>query len=102
MVVCRWGRIDGARVKALSCVRRTFRALAAAVYFMKIFRNLDDREIRTPCIATFGVFDGLHLAHQQIVAHPVQARHASGPRGTDGIFAPPPRASLPPTTRPSL
>ena len=69
---------------------------------MKIFRNPRDPEIRTPAIVTFGVFDGLHLAHQQIMDRVVERSRAKGLAATVVTFDPHPRAVLHPETAPPL
>jgi riboflavin kinase / FMN adenylyltransferase len=69
---------------------------------MKIFRNPRDGEIRTPAIVTFGVFDGLHLAHQQIMNRVVERSRAEGLAATVVTFDPHPRAVLHPETAPPL
>jgi len=67
---------------------------------MKICRNIDDCQISTPTVLTFGVFDGLHLAHQQIMSKVVaRATHA---QATVVTFDPHPRAVLHPQTAPPL
>jgi riboflavin kinase / FMN adenylyltransferase len=69
---------------------------------MKVFRNLDDREIKSPTVMTFGVFDGLHLAHQQIMRRVVERAHAASLPATVVTFDPHPRAILHPQTAPPL
>ncbi|HSE97803.1 MAG TPA: bifunctional riboflavin kinase/FAD synthetase [Blastocatellia bacterium] len=69
---------------------------------MRIYRNLEDREISTPTVLTFGVFDGLHLAHQKIVARVVERARGLGVAATVVTFDPHPRAVLHPETAPPL
>jgi riboflavin kinase/FMN adenylyltransferase len=69
---------------------------------MRIFRDPSDAEIRTPAIVTFGVFDGLHLAHQQIMNRVVERSRAAGLAATVVTFDPHPRAVLHPQTAPPL
>ena len=69
---------------------------------MRVFRNVDDPEIITPVILTFGVFDGLHLGHQLIMQRVVERAHASGLPATVITFDPHPRAVLRPETAPPL
>jgi riboflavin kinase / FMN adenylyltransferase len=69
---------------------------------MKVFRDVDEREIKTPTVLTFGVFDGLHLAHQQIMKRVVGRAQATGLPATVVTFDPHPRAVLHPQTAPPL
>ena len=69
---------------------------------MIVFRDQNDLEIRTPAILTFGVFDGLHLAHQQIMNRVVERSQATGLAATVVTFDPHPRAVLHPETSPPL
>jgi riboflavin kinase/FMN adenylyltransferase len=69
---------------------------------MRILRNIDDSEIRTPTVLTFGVFDGLHLAHQLIMRRVVERARALGVPATVVTFDPHPRAVLHPQTAPPL
>ena len=39
---------------------------------MRIFREIDDSAINSPTVLTFGVFDGLHLAHQLIMRRVIE------------------------------
>src|SRR5215813_2448896 len=69
---------------------------------MKIFRDLNQSAIETPTVLTFGVFDGLHLAHQMIMRRVVgRARELNMP-ATVVTFDPHPRAVLHPATAPPL
>ncbi|HEY7913554.1 MAG TPA: bifunctional riboflavin kinase/FAD synthetase [Blastocatellia bacterium] len=69
---------------------------------MKIFRDLDDRDIQTPTVLTFGVFDGLHLAHQRIMSAVIERARAAALPATVVTFDPHPRAVLRPQTAPPL
>ena len=69
---------------------------------MKIFRDVDDRQIEAPSVLTFGVFDGLHLAHRQIMSRVVARARAARLPATVVTFEPHPRAVLRPQTAPPL
>jgi riboflavin kinase/FMN adenylyltransferase len=69
---------------------------------MRIFRNINDNEIGTPTVLTFGVFDGLHLAHQLIMSRVVERARILGVPATVVTFDPHPRAVLHPQTAPPL
>jgi riboflavin kinase/FMN adenylyltransferase len=69
---------------------------------MRIFRDLEDTNINTPSIVTFGVFDGLHLAHQEIMRKVVERSRATGLSSTVVTFDPHPRAVLHSETAPPL
>jgi riboflavin kinase / FMN adenylyltransferase len=69
---------------------------------MRIVRELSDREITTPAVLTFGVFDGLHLGHQRIMARVVERARALELPATVVTFEPHPRALLHPQTAPPL
>src|SRR5262249_31857035 len=69
---------------------------------MNIFVDLDSKQIRTPSVLTFGVFDGLHLGHQRILSRVVERARALGLPGTVVTFDPHPRAVLRPETAPPL
>ena len=69
---------------------------------MKIIRDIQDADLRTPTILTFGVFDGLHLAHQHIMSKVVSRARAGGLPATVVTFDPHPRAVLHPQTAPPL
>lgn len=69
---------------------------------MKIFRNIHDSDVSAPTVLTFGVFDGLHLAHQLIVRRVVERARALGVPATVVTFDPHPRAVLHPQTAPPL
>ena len=69
---------------------------------MRIFRDPEESEIVTPTILTFGVFDGLHLAHQEIMSRVVERSRATGLPSTVVTFDPHPRAVLHSETAPPL
>jgi riboflavin kinase/FMN adenylyltransferase len=69
---------------------------------MKIYRDIDDADIKTPTVLTFGVFDGLHLAHQRIVKRVIERARALSLPATVVTFDPHPRAVLHPQTAPPL
>lgn len=69
---------------------------------MRIFREITDDRIETPTVLTFGVFDGLHLAHQLIMSRVVERARALGVPATVVTFDPHPRAVLHPQTAPPL
>ncbi len=69
---------------------------------MRIFRETNDDRIETPTILTFGVFDGLHLAHQLIMSRVVERARALSVPATVVTFDPHPRAVLHPQTAPPL
>ncbi|HKY04167.1 MAG TPA: bifunctional riboflavin kinase/FAD synthetase [Blastocatellia bacterium] len=69
---------------------------------MRVFRDLEEAELQTPVILTFGVFDGLHLGHQQIMSKVVARARATGLPATVVTFDPHPRAVLHPETAPPM
>lgn len=69
---------------------------------MRVFRELAEGAIRRPTILTFGVFDGLHLGHQQIMSKVVERARATGLAATVVTFDPHPRAVLHPETAPPM
>lgn len=69
---------------------------------MRIFRDINESQINTPTVMTFGVFDGLHLAHQLIMQRVVERARALDLRATVVTFDPHPRAVLHPQTAPPL
>ena len=69
---------------------------------MRIFREIDDSTINSPTVLTFGVFDGLHLAHQLIMRRVIErAEKLNVPAKVDTLD-PHPRAVLHPSTAPPL
>jgi riboflavin kinase / FMN adenylyltransferase len=69
---------------------------------MIICRDLNACEIHTPTICTFGVFDGLHLAHQAIMNRVIERAKAERFPATVVTFDPHPRAVLHPASAPPL
>jgi riboflavin kinase/FMN adenylyltransferase len=69
---------------------------------MNVFRDLESGSIAVPAVLTFGVFDGLHLAHRLIVSRVVSRARALGVPATVVTFDPHPRAVLRPETAPPL
>ncbi|HLQ47118.1 MAG TPA: hypothetical protein VK137_20410, partial [Planctomycetaceae bacterium] len=69
---------------------------------MRIFRDINDSAINTPTVLTFGVFDGLHLAHQLIMRRVMERARILEVPATVVTFDPHPRAVLHPETAPPL
>jgi len=69
---------------------------------MRIFRDINDEAIDTPTVLTFGVFDGLHLAHQLIMRRVAERARLLKTPATVVTFDPHPRAVLRPETAPPL
>lgn len=69
---------------------------------MKIFHGTENANIAKPTVLTLGVFDGLHLGHQQIMQTVVERASAVGATPTAITFDPHPRAVLHPETAPPL
>jgi riboflavin kinase / FMN adenylyltransferase len=69
---------------------------------MKIFHGTDNANIARPTVLTLGVFDGLHLGHQQIVQTVIERAKAVGAVSTAITFDPHPRAVLHPESAPPL
>jgi riboflavin kinase / FMN adenylyltransferase len=69
---------------------------------MEIFHAINAAEIKRPAIVTLGVYDGLHLGHQHIMATVVARARATGYAATVLTFSPHPRAVLHPETAPPL
>ena len=61
---------------------------------MKIFHGTENANIQKPTVLTLGVFDGLHLGHQQIMAKVVERARATASTATAITFDPHPRAVL--------
>ena len=61
---------------------------------MKIFHGTDNANILRGTVLTLGVFDGLHLGHQQIMQTVVESAAATGAVPTVITFDPHPRAVL--------
>jgi riboflavin kinase / FMN adenylyltransferase len=69
---------------------------------MNVFRDPDDPQISAPSVLTFGVFDGLHLGHQEIINRVITRAQALALPATVVTFDPHPRAVLRPQTAPPL
>ena len=69
---------------------------------MKIFHGTENANISRPTVLTLGVFDGLHLGHQQIMQTVVSRAKAVNAISTAITFDPHPRAVLYPESAPPL
>ncbi|HZH34590.1 MAG TPA: bifunctional riboflavin kinase/FAD synthetase [Pyrinomonadaceae bacterium] len=69
---------------------------------MKIFHGTENARILRPIVLTLGVFDGLHLGHQKIMATVVERARAVNAVPTAITFDPHPRAVLQPENAPPL
>jgi riboflavin kinase/FMN adenylyltransferase len=69
---------------------------------MKIFHGTENANIQRPTVLTLGVFDGLHLGHQQIMQTVSSRARATGSVATAITFDPHPRAVLHPDSAPPL
>ena len=69
---------------------------------MKIFHGIENANIAKPTVLTLGVFDGLHLGHQRIMARVVERARAVDAIATAITFDPHPRAVLHPESAPPL
>lgn len=69
---------------------------------MKIFHGTDNASILRPTVLTLGVFDGLHLGHQEIITTVVERAKALDAVPTAITFDPHPRAVLHPESAPPL
>jgi riboflavin kinase/FMN adenylyltransferase len=69
---------------------------------MKIFHGTENANILRPTVLTLGVFDGLHLGHQQIMKTVVERAREVGAHPTAITFDPHPRAVLHPESAPPL
>lgn len=58
---------------------------------MKVFRGLPNPEAGAPCALTIGNFDGVHLGHQALLAHVVQAAQQRALQAAVMTFEPHPR-----------
>jgi riboflavin kinase/FMN adenylyltransferase len=69
---------------------------------MKIFHGTENANIQKPTVLTLGVFDGLHLGHQEIMRTVAERARAVDAVATAITFDPHPRAVLHPETAPPL
>ncbi|MEQ1762944.1 MAG: bifunctional riboflavin kinase/FAD synthetase [Pyrinomonadaceae bacterium] len=69
---------------------------------MKIFHGTENANIQRPTVLTLGVFDGLHLGHQQIMQTVAARAKATNSFATAITFDPHPRAVLHPDSAPPL
>ncbi|HQZ81906.1 MAG TPA: bifunctional riboflavin kinase/FAD synthetase [Pyrinomonadaceae bacterium] len=69
---------------------------------MKIFHGTENANIQRPTLLTLGVFDGLHLGHQQIIRTVVERARQTHAVPTAITFDPHPRAVLHPESAPPL
>ena len=69
---------------------------------MEIFHGTENASIARPTVLTLGVFDGLHLGHQEIMETVVRRARATDSVATAITFDPHPRAVLHPETAPPL
>ncbi len=69
---------------------------------MKLFHGTENAEIQRPTVVTLGVFDGLHLGHQQIMKTVVERANTLNAVPTVITFDPHPRAVLHPENSPPM
>ncbi|MEQ1605116.1 MAG: bifunctional riboflavin kinase/FAD synthetase [Pyrinomonadaceae bacterium] len=69
---------------------------------MKIFHGTENANILRPTVLTLGVFDGLHLGHQEIMRKVVDRAKAVDAVATAITFDPHPRAVLHPDSAPPM
>jgi riboflavin kinase/FMN adenylyltransferase len=69
---------------------------------MKIIRGTETGGLGRPAVSTLGIFDGLHLGHQQIVRRVVERAAAIDAVPTVVTFDPHPRSVIRPETAPPL
>ena len=69
---------------------------------MKIFHGTENANISRPTVLTLGVFDGLHLGHQEIMRKVVERAKAVEATATAVTFDPHPRGVLHPDSAPPL
>lgn len=70
---------------------------------MQVFRSLDDVPASFgPTVVSVGNFDGVHLAHQQVVSHMAERAHAIGGQAVVVTFEPHPYRILRPDAAPRL
>jgi riboflavin kinase/FMN adenylyltransferase len=70
---------------------------------MQVFRSLDDVPADFgPTVVSVGNFDGVHVAHQQVVSHMSERAHAIGGKAVVVTFEPHPFRILRPDVAPKL
>ena len=70
---------------------------------MQVFRSLDEVPADFgPAVVTVGNFDGVHIAHQQVVSHMAERAHAIGGHAVVVTFEPHPLRILRPDVAPKL
>ena len=70
---------------------------------MQVFRSLDEVPANFgPAVVSVGNFDGVHLAHQQVVSHMAESAHAIGGKAVVVTFEPHPFRILRPDVAPKL
>ena len=70
---------------------------------MQVFRSLDEVPADFgPAVVSVGNFDGVHLAHQQVVSHMAERAHAIGGKAVVVTFEPHPLRVLRPDVAPRL
>jgi riboflavin kinase/FMN adenylyltransferase len=69
---------------------------------MRLFHGTENANVSRPTVLTMGVFDGLHLGHQQIMKTVVERAKALSATPTVITFDPHPRAVLFPESAPPL
>lgn len=69
---------------------------------MNVFHGIEHADLQTPTVLTLGVFDGLHLGHQEIVRTVVERALLVDATPTLITFDPHPRQFLKPETAPPL
>ena len=70
---------------------------------MQVFRSLDEVPADFgPAVLSVGNFDGVHLAHQQVVSHMADRAHAIGGQAVVVTFEPHPYRILRPDVAPKL
>lgn len=78
------------------------RFAGGVITVMRIVRGSIKEELERPAVSTLGVFDGLHLGHQQIVRRVVERAAAIGAAPTVVTFDPHPRSIVRPESAPPL
>src|SRR5215467_969848 len=70
---------------------------------MQVFRRLDEVPANFgPAVVSVGNFDGVHIAHQQVVSHMAERAHAIGGQAVVVTFEPHPFRILRPDVAPKL